>query len=466
MFTTKNSSGTLDLLWYKGCFFLLFLVSQYSQALPINLQSAIDYALIHHPGIQHAKLDLEQVKYDLNVENDLFLPKWFWHSELFYEKESCYNSKGINFGPMVQWHFPTGTKISGNVQDTSRLTMSIKQPLIKNLGRKVNQNGLIQTHIQQDIWLLNYEKTLEDIILQVSTSYFNYAQTVLANRIQKNALDQAKKYLHQVHYLVETGRLAKNEAEQPALHVEHQESQKEENKQQLDFHYLMLLKSIGLIENEEKFTPYSEQIEMQIAQEIEALLTLFKKEYDRTLAMDFLPIDKEEQIYANQFKRLEQNKIMAKDELKWNMNVEGYANIREQDRQYGVSVSLDLPLNDKLKRYQTLYHLEVEKNKLNDLQQLHAYYYPKKISFEKKEIESKFKQLMLAIKMRALAEKSLKTAELKWQAGRTTLFELIQLSNQLQQSENELVKLKINILNTGFNYFKSLGMLARFWGSK
>ncbi len=465
----------------RGCFltkailpFILIyltITGSLAKALPSNLKSAIDYAFTHHPTILHAKLDLDKIQYDVSVEEQQFLPKLFLHSEAFYEKDTYYQSQGVTLGPLMHWQFVTGTKITGNLgtdlrknhQDISRAGIYIKQPLIKHVGKKINQNNLIQANIQKDILRLNYDITSEDLIMHVSSSYFNYAQMTLSEGRQQSGLDQAKKYLNQVNFLIETGRLPKNEAEQPALYVETQESQLEESKQRLAFHYLMLLKSMGVVTPAIQPNETSADTVARLTQEIEALLLAFKKQYAYTLQEDFMPLDKEDKLYSYQKKIIAQNKLVAEDETKWDMNLEGYASARQRENQYGLNLSLDLPINDKLRRYQSLYHIEVEKLKLNDNQNLHDFYYPKKIIFERQEVESKFKQLTLAHKMKELSEKSLKTAELKWQAGRTTLFELIQLSNQHQQSELDLIKAKINVLNSGFVYFKTVGVLTQFW---
>ena len=436
------------------------------------LKSAINYALASHPSVVHANLDLDQIRYDLTVEKQKFVPKLFWHSEAFYEKDTYYDNQGFSLGPLMHWEWVTGTKIRGNLgtelgknhQDLSRVGFFIKQPLIKNTSKQVNQSGIIQATIQKDILLLNYDFAVEDVILQVSTHYFNYAQMVLAKHRQHSGLEQAKKYLNQVNSLIDIGRLPKNEAEQPALYVETQESLLEESKQRLAFNYLMLLKSIGVITDSlSNNITISTQTEEYLKEEIENLLISFKTHYFKTMSQDFLPIDKQEKIFINQKKIIDQNQYVAKDNTKWDMNLEGYASMRQKENQYGVTLSLDFPINDQLRRYQSLYHLQIEKDKLKDEKTLHEYYYPKKIAFERQEIESKFKQLDLTVKMRNLAQKSLQTAELKWQVGRLTLFELIQLSNQYQQSELDLIKAKINILNTGFAYFKTIGLLKQFW---
>lgn len=462
--------------WAKSLFYLLLLCFSIKwvvvHALANNLKSAIDYAFIHHPTVLHAKLDLEQIQYDLTVEKQKFVPKFFWHSEVFYEKDAYCDNQGFTLGPLMNWEWVTGTRIRGNLgtelgknhQDLSRAGFSIKQPLIKNASKQVNQSSIIQANLQKDILLLNYDFAVEDVIMHVSTHYFNYAQMALAKQRQYSGLDQAKKYLNQVNFLIETGRLPKNEAEQPALYVETQENQLEESKQRLAFNYLMLLKSIGVItEPLSSSITISEQTEDDLKAEIENLLILFKKQYVKTIEQDFLPIDKQEKIYVHQQKLIAQNQYVAKDNTKWDLNLEGHASMRQRENQYGVSLSLDFPINDQLKRYQSLYHLQIEKDKLKDEQALHEYYYPKKIAFEQQEIESKFKQLELAIKMKNLAQKSLQTAELKWQVGRLTLFELIQLSNQYQQAELDLIKAKMNILSTGFTYFKTIGLLKQFW---
>lgn len=465
----------------RGCFLTkailsclltyISMIGSLAKALPDNLKSAVDYAFTHHPTVLHAKLDLDKINYDVLAEEQYFLPKLFLQSDVFFEHESCYQNQGLTLGPLMHWQFVTGTKVTGNIgidlsknhPDVSRARLYIKQPLLKHVGKKINQNNLIQTTIQKDILFLNYDIVLEDLIMDVSSNYFNYAQLVLAQRRQSSGLEQAKKYLNQVNFLVETGRLPKNESEQPALYVETQESQLEESKQRLAFHYLMLLQSMGVVTDTSTLFEASDHIESRIATEIEALLVQFKNQYAKTLQPNFLPIDKEEKLFQYQKKIIDQNTLVAKDQTKWDMNLEGYAAIRQRENQYGLSLSLDLPLNDKLKRYQSVYHLKVEKDKLNDNQVLHDFYYPKKITFERQEVESKLKQLALTLKMKELSEKSLKTAELKWQVGRTTLFELIQLSNQYQQSELDLIKAKVNVLNAGFSYFKLLGVLPNFW---
>lgn len=466
IFLAKNlrSTGFLFILLYCASGIALTEVSA--------LKSAIHYALSSHPTVVHSNLDLNQINYDLLVEKQKFSPKLFWHSEAFYEKDTYYNNQGFSLGPLMHWEWITGTKIRGNLgtelgknhQDISRVGIFIKQPLIKNTSKKVNQSSLIQANIQKDILLLNHDFAVEDVIMQVSTHYFNYAQMVLAKHRQDSGLEQAKKYLNQVNALIATGRLPKNEAEQPALYVETQENQLEESKQRLAFNYLMLLKSIGVAtEPLSGHITISKQTEASLKEEIDNLLILFKKHYLKTMSQDFLPLDKQEKIFKNQRKIIDQNQYVAKDNTKWDMNLEGYASMRQRENQYGMTLSLDFPINDKLNQYQSLYHLQIEKDKLKDEQALHDYYYPKKIVFEKQEIDSKLKQLELSIKMKNLAQKSLQTAELKWQVGRLTLFELIQLSNQYQQSELDLIKAKINILNAGFTYFQTVGLLKQFW---
>lgn len=448
-----------------------------SQALPNNLKAAIDYAKAHHPTILDAKYDLEKIDYDLQVEAERFYPKLFWYSEWFYEKENtlhshyCYDRQGVALGPLMHWHWATGTQITGKVgvditqdlQEVSRLNFSIKQPLLKNRSRKINENSKIQAKIQQDILRVNYEKALEDLILQVSSSYFDYAQAVLTDNIRQNGLEQAKKYLYQVNQLIETGRLAKNEAEQPALYVETQESQKEESKQRRAYSYLLLMRSMGVIDQGILDEPSTEVLEKKITNEIEKLLLNYMQKYSQEIKRKEISYDKDEKLFDYQFKLLDQNKALAKNENKWNMNIEGRAFIREKERQYGVNISLDFPVNDKLKRYQSLYHLEIEQQKIKSHQQLHRYYYPEEIAFKQQDIQSKERQLKLACKRKEWAQKSVETAELKWRVGRITLFELIQLSAQLQQSELDALNHKINLLNTGFDYFKSLGILTQFW---
>jgi hypothetical protein len=459
----------------------LNIISQSIYAFPENLNSAIDYAKTHHPAILDTKLDLEKIEYDLEVESERFYPKLFWFSEGFYEKQihiyshgqDCFNQQGMALGPLMHWHLPMGSQITGKIgmditqdlQEVSRVNLIIKQPLLKHRSKRVNENGLIQNKIQQDILRVNDEKTLEEVMIQVSTSYFNYAQALLTDRIREKAVEEAKKYLYQVNQLIASGRLPKNEAEQPALFVETLQSQKEESNQQLAFHYLQLMRAMGVVEEHVIQKKAIEQREENITQEIEQLLLKYTKKYNQEIKEAYPPVDKQEKLFEYQFKLIEQNKVLAKDETKWNMNIAGHANIWEKEKQYGVNVSLDFPINDKLKRYQSLYHLQVEQHKLKTHQQLHRYYFPKELIFKRQEVESKFKQLALATKRKELAAKSLNTAELKWQAGRITMFEVIHLATQLQETNLGMIEQKINVLNAGFDYFKSLGILPNFWMS-
>src|SRR5690606_9681342 len=100
-----------------------------------------------------------------------------WHSEAFYEKDAYCDNQGFTLGPLMNWEWVTGTRIRGNLgtelgknhQDLSRAGFSIKQPLIKNASKQVNQSSIIQANLQKDILLLNYDFAVEDVIMHVST---------------------------------------------------------------------------------------------------------------------------------------------------------------------------------------------------------------------------------------------------------------------------------------------------------
>lgn len=249
------------------CFFFMFLVTPtiYAAPLKLSLQEAIALAIRDNPNVQQAKLNYLLQQFNLEVAEWQFKPHYAIEAAGTIAQTK---SNGItstthqyNVQPTATMLSPIGTQLT--LSATSNLITSyqpglsaqIIQPLLRGFGRPVVEAALYNAKDSEIIARLNVENSLRATITSVINAYLDVISAEHTLTIDEDAVKRAEKSLEQTQIFIKAGRKAGNELITVKANVASAKSKLENDKNYLKQASYGLLAAIGLDPNIEiKFT--------------------------------------------------------------------------------------------------------------------------------------------------------------------------------------------------------------------
>lgn len=437
--------------------------AQEEQSQVLSLKQAIQIALKQNASLKQAYLQQAGAVVDVDAEKERRTPFFQWHSQASHYQQSKSEGGGqqqnANTALHMHYDLPLGGSVGSRVTSDSDWSVEVQQPLRRGFGEKVAKSSQIFAEQNQSLVHHQIVQQKIDLIQQVTTQYRQVQQWEKQVELQKGMLVLAKKNLEAVDLRIQAGRIAANDRFQVAFDVLQQENllkQYEELYQQSRFSlWLLIGLPLKTEANLEVFEPSQEE-------PLEWLV------YEQALVLH----PQWEQMEV-QKSMIEQQQWLAKDSLKSSLNLVGRSYMKRDPNalmgggggsgksDYFVGVEWSVPLNHSKTQRQALMHAnimeeqwEVQANYLQQslLKSVHQ-------AFE--EVKLKAKQRRMSHDSLAWAEKSLLAAQQKFEAGRSSSFELVAMQQQLQAAQLQSLESDIAYENALTQLQAVSGLLGR-----
>ncbi len=460
---------------------LLLFFFGHAQAEEYSLEELVKLGIQKSHLSHNANDQWDQAQYDYRVSRQEFVPKWFLNtgSSMSWNRTNGNDlqNRQLSVGTSVQMKTPLGTRldllasqgvVGGDTDQAVSTSAGVRltQPLLKHSGWALNAVPRRQADVQFKMNQLQYEDSLAELVDSIIMQYYLYQQSLLQQHIHQQQSEQAQQFLDKLKLQIEAGRAAPNEYLQAELELAKQQQQSIEIKREMDKQYRALLLVVGLSETDQPTIQAFSLPNYALLEEDQALELL-------------LANNMQIQQFKTQLKTLEYQALLAKDDLRWELDLSSefsmtgsdasFKNstqdfIKNQDGRKLVALQLKIPLGDKLSREQTLHQnhqmLKILKRNMSYAEQqltqnLHEYY---------ADIEAKQRQLAFSEQAVSLAEKSWQNAKFKLESGRSSVFEVLSLQTQKAQAQMNHIQSQMALSLAYAALDRQLGKTLSRWG--
>lgn len=433
----------------------------------LSLSDVIILAIENNRDIKNAYLDRIVQKQDLAVAEDEFVPNFTPEvSTSFAQSESDIvrtNTTELGLNATVAVRIPTGGQLrfgwTGNAQAISgnddpfrqELTLSFDQPLLRGAGIKVNRVPIEVARLTEQSNVINLRSTLTNTITDTIFAYRRLLQAQERLKIEKLSLQNAEELLQFNQVLIEAGRLAPVDIVQSETAVANRQVSLLNAQNDLESARLNLIEVLDV-----------EREIVIVAAEIPTAESLdFNYEDLRKIAFnnqpDYLQAQLSLAISNLELLRAENNRL-------WDLSLSTSFNDSASDitdlrtglvltREIGdLTIERDFQRSrvNQLKAENNLQEREESlENQLTDVI---------------RDVKLRFSQVELAKRATELSERQLEIEREKQRLGRgATVFELVNLQNDLAQARNAELDATINYLNALTSLDQTLGTTLDTW---
>jgi outer membrane protein len=358
----------------------------------------------------------------------------------------------------INWLSPIGTKLSSTASPFSRsMDLTITQPLLRGAGRRVNTASVKNARLGERKNILNLQQTQIDKLTDTVIAYRTLIKNQEAVRIQELALESKRRQLEGIQALVTAGRKPRSELIQTEKSIADTERSlilARNTQAQANSDLLKLMESdrAFMIEIPKADVDAIRRSDLpQVNRPSQELLAIAYK--NRT--------DYQQTQFDIETERL--NLLLAKDNRRWNLDLQSTGNISESPR---ISAGLVLShtfgeqstKTEKIRR-----EIGVQKNE-NRRSQLTTTI-RQEVNDRLRDINSSLIQVTASQRSREFAQQQLDVAQtiFRRRGGQVTLFEIIQKQDDLVTAQNEELQAKIDYLNAITTLDKTVGLTLEQW---
>lgn len=438
----------------------------------LSLQDAVALGLRNNRAIRSAYLSRVAQKFDLRVAEDKFTPKLELSTSYLFQQDDDdkwrdFEGQATAFATIptgatvsVSW---SGTQTDGSMlqQNTSLVSLSVIQPLLRGAGVSANTASVRLVRLDEQSYRLDLQSSVSDAITQIILGYRELLRTQDELRIARSSLERSRALLEVNHDLISAGRMARVDAIQTEADVATQELAAEEAGNNSEAARIALLKMLSLdLEAQIKVTAV--QHPMQVILDLERVRTL-AAQYEPSLL---------KQVIATQHAEIEVD--MARNNRLWDVSlvagveresvvlkgVDPSTSGRSTDKYVGVQVSV--PIGD-LSRKQSELHAQVNLERQTILLEEAKASTEQQVRDSVREVNTRWRQYEIAQRARALSTQKVDIEKEKLQAGRSSNFQVLAFESDLRSAESALVSAEINYLNSLTLLDQKIGVTLTTW---
>jgi len=457
-------------------------------ALKLTFKEAIFLALRNNAKIQSAEIARISQKYAVVVAKHSFQPHYFLQGSYQYfsstdnrDRDSYkHSANAFDVQPKASLLTPYGTELGLSMNNpiskddryrewkhTPSLTFEITQPLIRGFGRDVVEASLNNVLDTEEINKLHLKDTVSDTINTVIYDYINLARAVEALKISQVSLKSYQSFVKRAKALIEAGRMAKNDIIQIEAQVAWQDSIIEDHKNELMQAQGKLLNTLGL----------DNQTNIQLPEVInyDEIANIFM-EKNTLPSVDIckkfvLTSNTDYRILGITLRTLGRSLLVAKDGTNWKLDLiasatrhgkkdyedSGINNLfKNKEHDEKIALNLNISIDDvnakkavidaqvSLDQAKVSYH-QLKRQLELDIATIHN------------SVINAKKQLGLSQQALKLQYQSLAAAELKYNAGRVSSYELLTNQKDLTMINQRVVDNQVNYINMLTAFSKMLG---------
>ncbi|NET06123.1 MAG: TolC family protein [Symploca sp. SIO2B6] len=451
--------------------------TQNKSGVELNLSDVIVLALENNRDIKNAYLERIVQRQDLVVAEDEFVPNFTPEVSVSLERSGLDgNTTGTNdfsLGANVSVRIPTGGELTfqwiGNAQtlsgnglsintndDTFRqnLELSFNQPLLRGAGIKVNRANLEIARLTEQVNILGLKSTLIDTITDAIVAYRRLLQAQERLKIEELALEGAQELLEITQVLIDAGRRAPVDIVQSETAVANRKVSLLTAQNDLEASRLELINILDIERN----------IEVLAAEQPTAEAVDLNYQNLQELAFKNQPAYLQAQLELD---RAKLDLLQAENNRLWDLSLDtsvSSASNATTDVRAGVVLSRelgDLTLErdfqrSRVNQLQAANNLEEQRGSLEI-----------ELTDRIRDVNLSFSQVELARRATELSERQLEIEQERQRLGRgSTIFEIVNLQNDLAQARNAELDAIINYLNTLTRLDQTLGTTLDTWQVK
>jgi outer membrane protein len=357
---------------------------------------------------------------------------------------------------------PLGTAITLSVEplrESSRLNITVNQPLLRGSGQAVNRAPVQQARIAASNQALALRQKVIETVTTSINQYTTLAQRQEAVSIQAQALERRRQQFEIVQALVEAGRQARIDLIDSERSIAEAELGLQEAKNQLAQTNTELLNLIGT-EATLQFAAPDDAIS-QLFAAAAARVSQFQLDQMVELAYQIQP--DYQQAKAN-IELEDLGLLVAQDDQRWNLNWQSSAGIGEASSQMATGLQLSRTFGDES------LDTAVERSQTNILQQQNTLAQLTEtirndIAAQLRDVNSQLAQVELAQRATQAVQLQLEVAQEKFRLGRDdiTLFNITEREEALVNAQNTELEARISVLNSIAGLEKAVGITLDTW---
>ncbi len=437
----------------------------------LSLPETILLGLRQNHSIRNAYLSRVVERYSLYISEEEFVPRWTEITGSASRADSQ-NSDSIGLGTGVIWETPYGTNLgldlstnqdSPNASDTSStdtttITATLEQPLLKGFGKDIRTATLRQARISELQNKLELKSSVSETITTLINAFFAYEGKKWSLEISQRSLKRNEKLLHNNKLLVKAGHMASDELIQTELSVSNSEIEVKGSENSLNNARLELLNLLSL------------DPDLKLVTSMERSPAELKIDLDQAKNRAY----KSNPNYLSQRMAIESAMLglrLARDNLRWELDlVSNYtmagsgssignsvSNMSDEPATWSVGLNLLIPLDMRdLRKEEVGAEVALEQAKLN-LQEVRENL-DSTVRNTVVEVENTWQRLSISRRSLELAHRTLKTENKKLSVGKSSSFEVLARQLSLREAES-------NELNAVIAYYNSLATLDKILGT-
>lgn len=422
----------------------------------LTLQDAILLALRNNPDVFSSQLQRVVDKYALEVAYYNYEPQFAINGNATIARGEKPTG---TIGPVTTLNSTFGTQTSLNVNfnkpggDTENLT--VLQPLLRGFGA-VNLVPLLDAKDTETINKLSFKNNTINTVVTIITDYYTLVEDYNSLQTQMLTLKTQEQLVAQYKLQVKIGKLARSELLQQESTLATTRLQTNEQKNQLQQAYQQLLGDIGLNPALKLNVDYKINIEeYKLPTDQEAITIALADNIEYQTALLALKITKRQILVAHDANRPQLDMTGTVDLTHTNID-DGSPSL-----QFDLNVPIDdVALKQQLISAQVAYRqaqLSLESQRIALV---------RSVINSLTQLRYQHETILLDINAVKLLSMSLRAEEIKLKYGKSTMFNVTQLQNQVLSQQIDLINQQITYLLNITSFEQLLGETLERWNIK
>ncbi|OGT34197.1 MAG: hypothetical protein A3C44_03095 [Gammaproteobacteria bacterium RIFCSPHIGHO2_02_FULL_39_13] len=433
----------------------------------LSLREAIVLALRNNPTVKIAELQRILDKFGLELAIHTYEINWnpLTFSSTFVNKTyPLWNATGgftLATSAGTQFSLAHTNNLLGGMGST---VLTLTQPLLQNFGFEFNRIPYLNAMDSEQVARLTFKNSVMTTVVSVISAYRSLVQAYNSMDLSKESLATQQKAIEQTKLEVTVGKTSRSDLQQQEANMEGTRLQVVEQGDSLRSAYEAFLSSLGLVSSANLVIDRNIVVDEK---KLPDLVTCKKIAMKNNIA------------YLSALLNFEITKralITAENARKWSLNMvtsvtqgsqrSGVGSpIANIDTNPSVAFNLSIPIdNISSKQGEVSAKIAIENAKMNLEQQKEDLM--RNVMSQWNSIRDQYQEIKIAQAQITLQDISLKNAELKLKYGKSSVFEVNSLRDDLLSQQTNLVTTEITYLNSVTAFRQLLGTLLDYWHIK
>lgn len=426
----------------------------------LSLNEAILLALRNDPDVISSELQRVVDKFALEVAYYNYQPQFSINGASTTQKNS---NPAYAVSPTVSLLTPLGTQLSTTYTNNfdggaGSGTIEVVQPLIRGAGIEYNMVTMRNAADQERIAKLTFKSAIITAVDAVISAYRTLVQDYNNLEIQKRTAERAEETVEQYKLKYKTGKASQSDLLQQESTLESYRLDVVQTQTSLDSDYQTFLQSLGLDANAKVKIDQSIDIgHYEIPDLQKCVQVALNNNMSYLQAMVTLNITR-------------RALLVAKSNARWQLNLTATQTLNDgstagDSDSDSLELSLQVPIDDKtLQQAVVDAKIALAQAELSLRQTKQALV--SAVTSQWQTVKNQYQQVVVSRKGVELQSGAVRDGLIKLQYGKTTVFEVNQLKDELLSDQTSLVSSEISYLNSITTLESTLGITLDRWKVK